>query len=272
MPEGDTIHKLAAAMRPDLLGRVLQEVRLASGVAGAERLVGQEVSEVWAVGKHLLIQVRGGWLLRSWLGMTGKWHRYRLGERWQKEQHLARAVLHTERHVFVCFQPPQVEVFHIRELPGHPRLSRLGPDLCLPDPDLDEVLRRARLGSDDRPIGDLLLDQQVAAGIGNVFRCELLFLERLDPWRPACEVPDEALRSVYVRAAELLRANLLTARRTTLPATLRAPPGRRDRTPGALFWVYDRLRRPCRRCGAMIQQTRTGENARLLWWCPDCQG
>lgn len=272
MPEGDTIYKLAAAMAPDLEGRALEEVRLGRGIDGALRLQGREVASVRAVGKHLLIEVDDGWLLRSWLGMTGAWHRYRPGERWHVDEHLARAVLQTGRHLFVCFQAPQVEVFHARELPGHPKLSQLGPDLCLPAPDLDEVVWRARRRSADRSIGDLLLDQRVAAGIGNVFRCELLFLAGLDPWMPASEVDDEALRTVYTRAAELLRANLLTARRTTLPAALRAPPGRRDRSPGALFWVYDRLRRPCRRCGTTVELARAGEMARLLYWCPGCQG
>jgi len=270
VPEGDTIHKLAAAMAPDLEGRVLEEVRLR--VDGVSRLQGRRVASVRAIGKHLLIEADDGWLLHSWMGMTGKWHRYRPGERWHEEAHLARAELLTDRHVFVCFQAPQVEVLHARELPGHPRLSQLGPDLCLPEPDLDEVVRRARALAVDRAVGDLLLDQRVAAGIGNVFRCELLFLAGLNPWKPAAEVDDETLCAVYARAAELLRANLLTARRTTLPAALRAPPGRRDRTPGALFWVYDRTRQRCRRCGEPIRQTRTGDMDRLLWWCPRCQG
>jgi endonuclease VIII len=272
MPEGDTIHKLAAAMGPDLVDRTLEAVELGPEIGGAERLRGQVVREVSARGKHLLITVQDGWTLRSWMGMNGKWHRYAAQERWRKPQWRAKATLRTDRHCFVCFDPPQVEVLHERELAVHPTLSQLGPDLCLPEPDFDEIVRRATAPEHARrAIAELLLDQRVAAGIGNVFKCELLFLHRLDPWQPAGEVDAVTMREVYVRAAKLLRDNLLTSRRTTVPRALRAPPGRRDRTPGAGFWVYKRTRRPCRQCGVAIKQTRMGEQARLTWWCPHCQ-
>jgi len=267
VPEGDTIWKLAASLRPALVGRTLAAVHL-PGLAGGEALTGEAIHEVRAMGKHLLIEA-GDLIFRSHMGMDGTWHSYAPGERWWKPEHTAGAVLDLGDRVFVCFDLPSADVFAANELAAHPVLSKLGPDLCRPDVDFGEVLRRARAPDQAaREVADLLLSQRVAAGIGNVYKSDLLFMRRVDPWAEVASLGDDLLDATYRDAHRLLRKNLTTTRRITAPRFLRHA---RDRTPGAGLWVYGRNRRPCRECGGLVQMARQGEHARLTYWCPECQ-
>ncbi|MGH9265948.1 MAG: zinc finger domain-containing protein, partial [Acidimicrobiales bacterium] len=117
----------------------------------------------------------------------------------------------------------------------------------------DEIRRRARAGRPENALGELLLDQRVVAGIGNIWRCEALFLERRSPWAPVSSLTDEELDALVSTAARIMGENLG-------PFT-----GRPQR------WVYRRTGRPCRRCGTPIQSRAQGEQARTTYWCPSCQ-
>ncbi len=267
MPEGDTIHNLATSMRPDLEARRVVDASLRER-AGAEHLRGSVVSSVEALGKHLLIDVDSGFTLRVHLGMVGNWHRYAPGERWRRPQGEAKVVLATATHIFVCFQPPTVDLFPTRERPTHPVLSRLGPDLLRPPVPYDEVLRRARAPEGSaHTAADLLLDQRVAAGVGNVIKCEALFLEGVAPFVPAASLDDATVRRLFERGEALLRANLRPGPRVT---TL-GKEGARPWAKGSRSWVYDRARRPCWRCGEAIRSRKAGDLPRITWWCPRCQ-
>lgn len=271
MPEGDTLHTVAALLRPLLVGRALQVVRVRGQVWPELRRA--SVAGVEAVGKHLLIEA-GGHTVRVHLGMNGSWHRYRPGEAWQRAPSQAGLVLETDDLVLVCFRPSAVEVLRTRDRAANPALARLGPDLVAPDCDLADVLARARDPRNaDRPVAELLLDQTVAAGIGNVYKSEVLFLEGVHPWTPVGALADDALQRLYARAAELLRRNVGTVRRTTT-----GRPGRPGRPPeaaaarGGRLWVYHRTGRGCRRCGSAIQAASQGRpTPRRTYWCPRCQ-
>jgi endonuclease-8 len=262
MPEGDTLHTIAAALRPLLVGRGLRAVEVARRACPA--LVGRAVTEVGAVGKHLLVAA-GDRTVRVHLGMDGSFHRYRPGERWQRSPAGAGLVLATDELVVVCFRPSAVEVLRTRGRAASPALARLGPDLVAPDADLAEVLRRARGPQHaDRGVAELLLDQSVAAGIGNVYKSEVCFLLGVDPWTSVRALPDATLRGLYERAAALLRANVGPGPRTT------TADGRRG---DGRLWVYRRVGRPCRRCGAAIRAESQGRpTPRRTYWCPRCQG
>ncbi|MGH2429356.1 MAG: hypothetical protein ACRDGV_10845 [Candidatus Limnocylindria bacterium] len=106
-----------------------------------------------------------------------------------------------------------------------------------------------------------VLDQRAVAGIGNVYKSEVCFIERLDPWAAVGAVEDESLHRALTTARRLLRANLRGGARVTT--------GSRRRGEGR--WVYGRAGRPCRRCGSQIAARRQGELARLTYWCPRCQ-
>lgn len=274
MPEGDTLHRTAEVLRRALLGERVLAARGRPGGAQLTRLVGTRVETVAAQGKHLLVGFDVGLTLHTHLGMKGSWHRYAPGERWHRAASSAVAVLETERSVAVCFAAPRVELLDSRALPIHPQLAGLGPDLLAEPPDMDAAV--ARLRAHDRPgwtIGEALLDQSAVAGIGNVYRSEVLFCTGLDPFTLVSTVPEETLRHVLATSSALLRANLGGGDRVTLPDALGAPPGasaglrpRQDR------WVYRRTGRPCRRCGTRIRSHALGQPLRLAYWCPSCQG
>ncbi len=253
MPEGDTLFQTATRLRPALLGAELRRVEL-RGTRGMDRLrVGDRVTSVESRGKYLEIEVARGFVLRTHLRMTGSWHLYRPGERWRRARHLARAVLETDESVAVCFAAPVVEVGRV----GDRRLDHLGPDLCRPDVDLDEVVERVELLADpNAEIADVLLDQRIAAGIGNVYKSEALFARRVDPFRPVIEVAAVDRRRLYETAARQLRANLESPQRETVPGGLA---------------VYRRTRRPCLACGRPIAARDQGPQGRRTYWCPRCQ-
>jgi endonuclease-8 len=260
MPEGDTLHKVAARLRPALEGHRLTRFE-APRLVGDAPTGGERIERVQARGKHLLIHFERGLVLRTHLRMTGSWHIYREGERWQKAAHLARAVVGVDSGwVAVCFQAPVVETYHARGTEPAP-LATLGPDLCLEtslaDEALDEVLERAQqLGSGEGTLGEALLDQRIAAGVGNVYKSEACFAVGVDPGTRLADVPTDLRRRVWAAAARQLQANLGHAARRTHPAGLA---------------VYGRRGQPCHRCGTPIEMTRHGDQARSTYWCPTCQ-
>ncbi|HEX6655705.1 MAG TPA: DNA-formamidopyrimidine glycosylase family protein [Candidatus Limnocylindria bacterium] len=265
MPEGDTIFRTATVLRRALLGGVVRRASAQPGpglsrVPDLSVLAGSTVEEVQSRGKHLLIGFSGGRWLRTHMRMKGSWHRYRPGEAWRLPTRRAVCVLETDTAVAVCFDAPVVELLTDAELARHDALRALGPDLLGESPDLDEAV--VRLREHERiELGEALLDQRVAAGIGNAIKSEALFMERLDPWAPVSDFSDDELRSVMRRAADLLAANTGGGRRVTT--------GRRS--PGEAAWVYRRAARPCRRCGTLIRSRRQGVQARTTYWCPSCQ-
>jgi endonuclease-8 len=165
-------------------------------------------------------------------------------------------VIETASSVAVCFDAPVIELLDERGLARHPQLAALGPDLCVPDPDVDEALRRMDTLDTATPVGVALLDQRVASGVGNVYRSEVLWASRVDPFGAVGDVGPKLRRELLVTAARMLRSNLTSWRRETVPGGLA---------------VYDRAGRPCRRCAGTIRTRRLGEQARSVWWCPGCQ-
>jgi endonuclease VIII len=260
MPEGDTIHKAAATLRRGLVGRELTAIR-------APRLrhrlpePGRTVTAVEARGKHLLIHLDDGHVFHTHLRMSGAWDLYRPGAPWRRPATHARLVLTTADAVAVCFDAPVVELLDEPALRRHPDLRRLGPDLSLPDPDVTAIVARvATLAVAGTPVVEVLLDQRIAAGIGNVIASETAFVAGVAPTDPIERIDEPTRAQLYATASDLLQANLETSSRTTVP----------DRRPGTL-WVYGRAGRPCRRCGTPVVMQKVGRGARPTFWCPTCQ-
>jgi endonuclease VIII len=243
LPEGDTILRTANHLRPRLAGKQLTKV----SPEKFERLIGSTVTEVSANGKHLLIHFDNGLVLHSHMRMTGSWHIYSPRDRWRKPVWQAKVVLENENTVAVLFSAPVVELRRDREV--NRDLSHLGPDILAPELDLEEILKRARK-SQRQPLGELLLDQRVAAGIGNIYKCESLWRLKLDPWMPAAELDDQALGGLYREARKLMQAAL------------------RRRSPHA---VHGRAGRSCPRCMGRIDCRRQGDPPRFTYYCPRCQ-
>lgn len=232
-----------------------------------------------AQGKHCLISFDNGKTLRVHLGMHGAWHRYPRPWKNRGEVHLR---LETEREVFVCLQPKDVELLETRGLSKHPILLALGPDLLAEqEPDWELVLRRNRQHSPpDRLLGEVLLDQRIAAGLGNVYKSELCLLgpmpngqgnpfrpkAGIHPFSPVSACSDETLRDVFWRGRRLLQHNLGGWPRTTTYDASRPLPASQSRV-----WLYGRDGRPCLRCNTTIESRHQGLAARATFWCPECQ-
>lgn len=261
VPEGDTIFRAAATLDRWLTGREVTAARTTVDRLPAGKLVGQTVAGVEARAKHLLVRFSGGSVLHTHMKMTGSWHVYSKGERWQKSPAQARFVLEAGERIAVCFNAPVVELLAAKGEQQHPSLVGLGPDVLKPPVDLAEVRRRADRTPEKTTIGELLLDQQVVSGIGNIWRCESLFVQRLDPWRPRVEVGVVELDAVVQVAADLMM-------RSAKPSEYvgRDFGGGADRP-----WVYGRARRPCYRCRTPIRLGHIGAQARMVYWCPSCQ-
>ena len=263
MPEGDTIWRTARTLRGVLGGRLVSGFRSPlPGVAAAARrlgVVGQTVAVVESNGKHLLIRFSGGATLHTHQGMTGSWHVYRTGTAWRKPERAARVVVETGEATAVCFSAPVVELLPPGRNAGHPALQRLGPDLLSPGFDAAEA--RRRFG--ERPeveIGVALLDQTALAGIGNVYKSEVCFLCRVNPFLRLRDLDEAALDRLIETARREMRRNLGPGMRRTRSALSRER-----------LWVYGRSGKPCLRCGTLVQRHLQGEQARATFWCPLCQ-
>ncbi len=262
MPEGDSLHTLARKLRPALAGATLRTLRVPER-SGPPPRPGSTIDAVDALGKYLRIRFSDGIELQTHLQMNGRWILFRRDDPKPYAPHLARVVLETDDHVAVCLRAPVVRLVRVArdgagaaaEVP--PSLAHLGPDLCDPDADLAAAVARLRThAAPTAEIGQVLLDQRVMAGIGNVFKSEVCFACRVHPYR-TLDTIDEALRERLVRtAARQLRANVR--------------PGRRETVPGGLA-VYGRERQPCLRCTTAIVAGRQGPDARVTYWCPGCQ-
>lgn len=219
MPEGDTIHRSAATLRRALAGRTLTRLE-APRLARAMPPPGTAVEDVRARGKHLLVVFDDDHVLHTHMRMTGSWHVYRARARWQRGRSRMRALLADEQVQAVCFDAPVVELLDRAALERHPSLSRLGPDLCQPDVDLEAALARmGRVPEPDRALVEVLLDQRVAAGVGNVFASELAFLAGRHPLTPLAAIDVDT------------RSRSWPTPRGCCRPTWRTPAGPRCRTP-----------------------------------------
>jgi endonuclease-8 len=262
MPEGDTIHKVAAYLDAALRGCAVTAVRLhpAFGPSAGPRRVARVASE----GKHLFVTFDDGTELRSHLGMYGAWHTYPRGADWRKPRRQASLVISTDRQNFVCFNAKEVQWLRLHGFRRADQGARLGADLIRDGLEPRELLGRIRRFCPPQTLlVDLLLDQRIAAGIGNVYKCEVLFLEgRLPPERRVQDLDDDALLALYRRAAALLGENLGGGPRRTRFAA----------DDGGGLWVYGRAGLPCRRCGAPVRRAKLGVLPRSTYWCERCQG
>ena len=264
MPEGDTIARAARTLDRALTGRRVTRFE-APRLRGTTPRPGTTVEGVDARGKHLLVRFDDGRVLHTHMQMTGSWHVYRPGARWRKPAHLARVVLEVDDGtVAVCFSAPTVEMLSadLRSLApgsrpgGAAGLGSLGPDLCRDDVDLDEAVRRLGLLDPATEIAVALLDQRVAAGVGNVYKSEVCFACGVDPRAPVGSLDGATRRLLLETASRQLRANLDGPRRTTVPGGLA---------------VYGRAGLRCRACGDRIRRIRQGPTSRSTYFCPTCQ-
>jgi endonuclease-8 len=273
MPEGDTIFRAARTLHRALAGKQVQ--RFESMFPSLKRihedspLAGRTIESVTARGKHLLMQFSGDLVLRTHMRMNGSWHIYRRGERWQRPRRDMRIVVAAADYEAVGFNIPVAEFLTAREVSRHDELRKLGPDVLSGAFDSVEAIRRLR-ARESTSIADALLNQRVIAGLGNVYKSEVLFMSGVHPFTPIRSLGDQHLEAIVATARRGLAANVVdgVAPMTTYTGyrrtTGRADPKERSR-------VYGRARLPCRRCGTSIRVRKHGPDARSTYWCPQCQ-
>ena len=254
------VWQTARRLHEALAGRTLTRSDFRVPRLATASLAGDVVTETASRGKHLLTRTRNGLTVHTHLRMDGNWRVRPAAER-VRDSHQIRLLLANEEWQAVGYQLGVVELIRTSEedrVTGH-----LGPDLLGPDWDPAEAVRRLR-AAPDRPIGEALLDQANLAGIGNLYKAEVLFLRCLDPWRPVGAAGD--LGPVVELARQLLEANKERFSQVTT-----GNPARGQET-----WVYGRSGRPCRRCHTPIksegyENRGTITKERITFWCPNCQ-
>jgi endonuclease VIII len=287
MPEGDTIFRTAATLRRALAGRVARSLEFTPPTvlpsARCAAVGTRTIASVESVGKHLLMTFRtdhdadaasdavsiagvnldlrrDDLVLHTHMGMRGSWHIYRPEERWRAPRRAAGILVRTDAFVAPCFSPQTAELLTADEVAHHGRLLQLGADLVREDVDGDDTIRRLRRAPETE-IGSALMDQRALAGIGNVYKSEVLFVERVWPFALTSELEDDVLARLVGESRRLLRMNLSGRGRRTMAGL----------NPRERLWVYERSGRPCRVCGDSIQMRRQGALARSTYYCPSCQ-
>jgi endonuclease-8 len=260
MPEGDTVWLTAHRLHRALAGRPLTVSDFRVPALATVDLRGHAVSEVLARGKHLLIRLADGRAVHSHLRMDGSWQLSRAdaGLPHRFPMHEIRVLLGNADWLATGYRVHDLRVVDRAgeaDLVGH-----LGPDLLGADWDAERAVANLRRGA-DVAIGEALLDQRNLAGIGNLYKCEVLFIERVHPWTPAGGVAH--LERLVATAHRLLRANRDHPEQSTTGYLGR----------GRQHWVYERAGQPCLRCRTPIVRAEQGRppRARSTYWCPSCQ-
>ena len=252
MAEGPLVHHYANRLRKVLKGR---EVRVEFGIRKLKQfepsLEGLRIQDVEAHGKQFRIHFPDNRVLLVHLMMWGSWRIYRNGEAWDKPPDRARLILRTRDHEVVAFSTPIVRLLTKSELEGDPRWGNLGPDPLRPDFSTKQFFRL--LGEQPaREIGEVLLDQRVISGIGNILRIEILFQSRIHPRKSVGSLSDDDKHKMLRWILKLTRTWMRTM-------------GRKAN------WIsiYRKSGKPCPRCKATIEFFRQG--GRITYACPKCQ-
>jgi endonuclease-8 len=271
MPEGDNIFRIARTLEKALSGKTVTafETALAplARVNDDSPIVGRTVDTVESRGKWCLIFFSGDLILATHMRMSGSWHIYRLGEKWQRGRTHMRVAITCGDFQAVAFDVPLAEFLTARTLSRHPEIARLGPDLLdqrfTPEQGT-EVLRSWAASHPEDEVGNTLLNQRVLAGLGNVYKSEVAFAAGVHPFRRLSTLTPREMEALVDFAQRYLRENVRED----------ADPGRRTTHSMAReerLWVYGRHGQECRRCGAVIAMRRQGQGARSTYWCPACQ-
>ena len=264
MPEGHTIHRYARLHR----GRLAQERVAVSSpqgrfADGAALLDGDTVLDVEAYGKHLFYQWSSGHVLHVHLGLFGKFRSF--ADDPPPPTEATRLAMTTAESTIYLAGPTACDV--ITSDDQDTITERLGPDPLRPRASFDAFSRGLERRS--IPIAAALLDQKLVAGIGNVYRAEILFLAGIDPHRRSKDLTDEERRTIWDLTKVQLKRGEAAGRIVTVEPSDVGARRRSDLDASTRLYVYKRQGQPCRRCDADVVM---GEAAgRSLWWCPTCQ-
>ena len=278
MPEGDTIYRSARAMQRAIGGKVCTGFE--TGLAPLARvnddapLAGRIIEKVEARGKWLLVHFSGDLILLTHMLMSGSWHLYKTGEKWWMGKDRMRAVIRTADWQAVAFNVPVAEFHTARSLERYSQVPKLGVDVLSDEYSVEAGVAKLKAYGAEHPeaeIAVVLLNQRVLAGLGNVYKSEVAFAAGVNPFRAMSTITDRELETMAEVSGKWMKVNVLdgagdgivtySGNRRTTGAT-----NREER-----LWVYGRQGQECRRCGALVEMRKQGEQARSTYWCPGCQ-
>ena len=267
MPEGDTIFRTARTLQRALGGQIVTRFETVlpklARVDYDTPLAGRTVNSAESRGKWLLMHFSGDLTLLTHMLMSGSWHIYRPGEKWQRHRSHMRIVVETPAMLAVAFDVPVAEFHTARSLLRREGLNRLGPAPLAAD--FDPAVAVANLAAHpDLELGLALLDQSVLAGLGNVFKSEVAFACGINPFRKVATLTADQLAALAATARKFLRANV-----TESSGDRRATTGSAEKDEN--LWVYGRKDQPCRRCATPIRAQKHAADGRITFWCPLCQ-
>ena len=275
MPEGDTLFRTARSLGRALAGKPITAFRstfpLLTRFHDDTPLTGQTVLRVESRGKWLLIHFSGGATLVTHLLMNGSWHIYRHGERWQQPRFNMRIVLENSDYIAVGFRVPVAHIHTVQSLARDSRIPRPAIDVLSAEFGAEAAALRV-LAHVNEEIADVLLHQEVLAGVGNVFKSEICFVAGVNPFCKVRSLDRQAVAALIAAAQKLIAANVVEDSGDSIVTY----GGRKRRTthesePSASLWAYGRKGEPCRRCGELIRMRIQGPDARVTFWCPLCQ-
>ena len=241
----------ASSLRIALIGKDVTAATIAEDVALSLK-VGSVIEEVRAFGREIEIVFDDGVVLRTKMSLRGSWKVFHIADWQRKKRGSVKIAIQVENLIAACIDPSEVETYHDFDPRRHPLLGRNGPDLSDTKTDLDLCVELMIEYQDaDATIAEVLLDQRVMRGIGNVFRCELLWTCELHPWAKVSSLTRDECRELVSIAAEMLQSRHASYDRTLA--------------------VYGRHGKECERCTGQVRVTHHGEANRVLYWCADCQ-
>jgi endonuclease-8 len=239
MPEGDTIFRAARTLNRALAGEMVTrfdtQLPQLARVDHDTSIAGRTIESVEASGKWIHMKFSGDLTLLTHMLMSGSWHIYRPAEEWQRGRQQMRIAVYTQSFVAVAFMVPIAE-FHT-----------------------------------DLEIGAALINQSIVAGLGNVFKSEVCFASNVNPFRLVSALSSAELKVLVSHARTFMLANVTQTSGSQIVTYTGMRRTTRRANPSERLWVYGRRGEPCRRCGTAIQTRKQEPDARVTFWCPQCQ-
>lgn len=264
MPEGHTVHRTANEFTKLFAGqRITINSPQGRFSSDAKLISGRKLLTAEAIGKQLFLKFDNKLTLRIHLGIYGKWNFTNFENVQPAPVGQVRARFASENVVADLRGPTVCELITFEEVIKVK--NRLGPDPLNPNPKgIEEQRFIQRVQKSNTPIGQLLMNQEVISGIGNVYRAEILFRAGISPHRQGKSLEEEELREIWRDSVNLLRVGVRTGFMITRDELRNKNPAKSERN-----FVYKREGLPCRRCGTNLSIEIMA--TRKLYWCVSCQ-
>jgi len=278
MPEGDTIFRTARALQKAIGGKTVTAfetgfAKLASMNDDAP-LAGRVVEKVEARGKWCLIYFSGDLILATHMLMSGSWHIYRTGEKWQRPHGQMRIAIICGDFQAVLFSAQIAEFHTAKSLERSSQIPKLGPDVLSDTFSVATGVHALQAYAARHPeaeVGATLLNQRVMAGLGNVYKSEVAFAASVNPFRKMSTLTLREMEKMVEAAQRYMKANVAEGASEGMVTYTGPRRTTRAMDHGARMWVYRRQGQECRRCGAAVLMRKQGTQARSTYWCPECQ-